>query len=81
MGSAIGADEEQLKSLHCKLLLLHTKKIINQLLYSISLTFYLFYLVNETELRNLYKKFNQLDTDKSGKLEPQEFLDIPCKKE
>ena len=27
----------------------------------------------------MYKKFNQLDTDKSGKLEPKEFLDIPGK--
>ena len=34
--------------------------------------------VNEEELRNLHKKFNTLDKDKSGCLEPNEFFDLPC---
>lgn len=34
--------------------------------------------VNEEELRNLHKKFNHLDKDKSGCLEPNEFFDLPC---
>ena len=32
---------------------------------------------SEEELRALYKNFKALDTDKSGKLESEEFFDIP----
>ena len=32
---------------------------------------------SDSELKQLYKNFNNLDKDGSGKLEPQEFFDIP----
>jgi Ca2+-binding EF-hand superfamily protein len=30
-------------------------------------------------LQKLYKNFNKIDKDKSGKIEPEEFFDIPGK--
>ncbi len=36
-------------------------------------------LVNEKELKKLYKNFSKIDKDKSGTLEPEEFFDIPGK--
>eukprot|EP01016_Furgasonia_blochmanni_P010599 TRINITY_DN1450_c0_g1_i8.p1 TRINITY_DN1450_c0_g1~~TRINITY_DN1450_c0_g1_i8.p1 ORF type:complete len:241 (+),score=63.10 TRINITY_DN1450_c0_g1_i8:195-917(+) len=38
---------------------------------------FLFKLVTPKEIKKLYKKFNKLDTDKSGELEPEEFFDVP----
>ena len=32
---------------------------------------------SDSELKQLYKNFSNLDKDGSGKLEPQEFFDIP----
>jgi len=34
-------------------------------------------LVSGKEIRKLYKRFQKLDTDRSGELEPEEFFDVP----
>ena len=34
-------------------------------------------LVSDEEIKKLYQKFNQLDVDGSGTLEPNEFFDVP----
>jgi Ca2+-binding EF-hand superfamily protein len=31
----------------------------------------------EKELKKLYKNFSEIDKDKNGSLEPEEFFDIP----
>ena len=37
--------------------------------------------VTEQELLMLEERFRRMDTDGSGKLEPQEFLDVPGKED
>ena len=34
--------------------------------------------VTPKDIKRLYKRFNKLDKDKSGQLEPEEFFDIPA---
>ena len=62
-----GNNPDQFKDLNCKYSAIY---ILGLIPLSIS-------IVKEEELRQLYKNFNSLDKDKSGKLEPQEFFDIP----